>query len=70
MKNKSGECRAAVYVTDRAPENTAIYGYPLGLLDALLKEVPVFLLKCNMDPSAAHVSYDGIEEYYRQNPIA
>ncbi|MFR0973309.1 MAG: hypothetical protein ACLSE9_02480 [Acutalibacteraceae bacterium] len=25
-KNKSGECRAAVYVTDRAPENTAVYG--------------------------------------------
>jgi len=37
----------------------------LGLLDSLLKSVPVFLLKCNMEPEAAHVSFDGIESFYR-----
>ena len=52
------------------PKTPQYMGVLLSLLDALLKEVPVFLLKCNMDPSAAHVSYDGIEEYYRQNPRA
>ena len=52
------------------PKTPQYMGVLLRLLDALLKEVPVFLLKCNMDPSAAHVSYDGIEEYYRQNPRA
>lgn len=48
------------------PKTPQYMGVLLSLLDALLKEVPVFLLKCNMDPSAAHVSYDGIEEYYRK----
>jgi len=49
------------------PKTPQYMGELLFLLDRLLKTVPVFLLKCNMDPSAAHTSYDGIEEYYRQN---
>lgn len=38
----------------------------LGLLDELLKIVPVFQLKCNMDKNAALVSYNGIEKYYSE----
>lgn len=35
----------------------------LDLLDGLLKTVPVFRLRCNMDPDAARISYEGIEKY-------
>lgn len=39
----------------------------LGILGELLETVPVFRLTCNMDASAAHTAFDGIEEFYQQN---
>lgn len=38
----------------------------LDLLGDLLENVPAFLLTCNMDISAAHTAYDGIERYYQE----
>lgn len=38
----------------------------LDLLDELLERVPTFLLTCNMDISAAHTAFDGIESYYQE----
>lgn len=48
------------------PKTAKYMGIMLELLDSLFKTVPVFLLKCNMDKSAAHVSYEGIEKYYSE----
>lgn len=33
----------------------------LGLLDQAVKEVPLYLLRCNMDPVAAKVAYEGMK---------
>lgn len=38
----------------------------LDLLGELLERVPTFLLTCNMDISAAHTAFDGIESYYQE----
>ena len=38
----------------------------LDLLGELLESVPTFLLTCNMDISAAHTAFDGIESYYQE----
>lgn len=38
----------------------------LDLLGELLQSVPTFLLTCNMDISAAHTAFDGIESYYQE----
>lgn len=39
----------------------------LSLLGELLESVPVFRLTCNMDVSAAHTAFEGIEKFYQQN---
>lgn len=39
----------------------------LDILGDLLKTVPAFLLTCNMDISAAHTAFEGIEAYYKEN---
>lgn len=39
----------------------------LGILGELLARVPVFRLTCNMDISAAHTAFNGIEKFYQQN---
>lgn len=38
----------------------------LDIFGDLLECVPAFLLTCNMDISAAHTAFDGIESYYQQ----
>ena len=39
----------------------------LDTLGELLESVPAFRLTCNMDISAAHTAFDGIEKFYQQN---
>lgn len=48
------------------PPQKEIMQKMLDILGALLEAVPVFLLKCNMENEAAEVSYQGIENYYKQ----
>ena len=36
----------------------------LDLLSEVLSTIPAFLLKCNMEKEAPHVSFDGVEAYY------
>lgn len=38
----------------------------LEMLDRVLKEVPVFRLRCNMLPEAAICAYEGIENYFKE----
>lgn len=45
------------------PRTVKYMDVTLGLLDGLLRSVPVLRLKCNMSPEAAHVSYEGVEAY-------
>lgn len=42
------------------PQNTEDVSKTLELIDKMLQHVPVYLLKCNMDPEAAEVSYQGM----------
>ena len=43
------------------PADTQSVSKMLELIDRMLKQVPVYLLKCNMDPEAAEVSYRGMQ---------
>lgn len=42
------------------PQNVDDVSKTLELIDKMLQHVPVYLLKCNMDPEAAEVSYQGM----------
>lgn len=52
--------------TLRPPKKEAMVQM-LDLLGNLLESTPAFLLTCNMDISAAHIAFDGIEAYYKEN---
>ena len=43
------------------PVNPAEMVAYLDIIDGLIKSTPVYLLKCNMDIEAAHVSYNGMK---------
>ncbi len=47
-----------------ASENYAVKS--LEMLDRVLREIPVFVLRCNMSPEAAFCAYEGIENYYKE----
>ena len=38
----------------------------LEMLDRVLRNTPVFRLRCNMEPQAAVCAYEGIENYYKE----
>ena len=42
------------------PNDADARGKMMGLLDSLLQDVPVWKMKCNMDPEAAIVSYEAM----------
>lgn len=65
-KISSGEAIPLFLSQTIRPKTAKYMGVMLGLLDVLLKTVPIFKLRCNMDESAAAVSYSGIEKYYSE----
>lgn len=49
------------------PPMADVMAIMLDTLGELLETVPAFQLTCNMDISAAHTAFDGIEKFYQQN---
>lgn len=49
------------------PPKTDLMAQMLDLLGDLLEHVPAFRLRCNMDPSAAHIAYQSIENYIQNH---
>lgn len=41
----------------------------LNVADGILKEIPVFILKCNMEDDAATTAYFGIEKFYNDRKV-
>lgn len=49
------------------PPKKELMAQMLDLLGGLLESVPAFRLRCNMEPSAAHIACQSIENYIQQN---
>lgn len=55
-----------LYQQSYRPANPAALGKALALVDRLGSSVPLYRLGCNMEPEAAQVAYDGMNQYTEQ----